>query len=166
MQMSVTISWPAKTTQMVKFQRLDFSNRVLQRFRQFQSECFLMFSGDLFHFSYKALVYLLILGPCVPVGCFSMQKLKFFVFFSLTSKMKPMCVESPSFLQFFAMMGLWFCTCRRKPCKCQWRWRRRWSPFFSRIPALKIRRHFTGTAAENIVSTFPVKRSYRRYFCG
>ena len=42
-------------------------------------------------------------------------------------------------------------------------WRRKRSPYFSDIPALKIGRYFTGIAAETAAAVFPVKR---RYFSG
>ena len=42
-------------------------------------------------------------------------------------------------------------------------WRRKRSPFFSDIPALKLGRSFTGIAAETTAAFFPVKR---RYFSG
>ena len=42
-------------------------------------------------------------------------------------------------------------------------WRRKRSPYFCDIPALKIGRYFTGIAAETAAAIFPVKR---RYFSG
>ena len=75
----VTISWPAKTTEMTKLLRVDFWARVMQTFRQFQSECF---SVACFSFpsSCRVHVFSSSWGHSVPLKCFPLEILKVMIF--------------------------------------------------------------------------------------
>ena len=98
---SLTMSRTAKITQTLNTRDLTSQLESCKNSDSFSLGVFLKFSRDFVFCSHKALVYLLVLSPCVHVVCFPMQKLKFFDFFlvwflQMTSEMEPIFLEDPS----------------------------------------------------------------------
>ena len=112
---SVTMSWPAETTEKLNRSGLDFLVLVLQNSNCLNLNAFFNFASLLYLPGYMVHVQLLPLWSCGSFALFSMRRLEFLTFlvwnFQTVFPLNPLFSECPSFFLLFVPMGLWICTC-------------------------------------------------------